>query len=386
MNNPHPAEASDPDSHPNSSILDRWGLTAQRRVCQRRNRLRNRLNSDRRDPERDATLADVAEYAGVSSSTASRALNGRGEFTAQTRAAVLEAAEALKFQPSVLARSLRTRTTFTVGFVVPDVASPFYAAALKGAQGALEESGYRVMLMNSGQEVAGEVTALQTLLSHQVDGLLLSTTGISVSRFEETVGRRGTPCVFFDSMLEGAGAGGVRIDNARGIDLLIDHLVSHGHKEIALLAGSLEETSGRERLDAYHAAMDRHGLTVGLDRVRVCRWSQEAGRAETLALLGLANRPTAIVASSAELAVGCFAACRERGLHLPADLAVVSFDDPYFGALLEPSLTAVAYDAGEVGSVAASLLVEAMREGHVRRELSIPVNLVRRRSCGCEDA
>ena len=344
------------------------------------------MNSARQTPERDATLADVAEYAGVSSSTASRALNGRGEFSAQTRAAVLEAAEALKFQPSVLARSLRTRTTFTVGFVVPDVASPFYAAALKGAQGALEESGYRVMLMNSGQEVAGEVTALKTLLNHQVDGLLLSTTGISARRFEETVGRRGTPCVFFDSMLDGAGAGSVRIDNARGIDLLVDHLVSHDQREIALLAGSLEETSGRERLDAFHAAMSRNELAVRPELVRVCRWSQEAGREATHTLLGLDDPPTAIVASSAELALGCLAACRERSLRLPEELAVVSFDDPYFGALLEPSLTAVGYDAGAVGSAAASLLVEAMRHGEARRELSVPVNLVRRRSCGCEDA
>jgi LacI family transcriptional regulator len=348
--------------------------------------LRNRLDSARRSSARDATLADVAHYAGVSSSTASRALNGRGEFSPQTRAAVLEAAEALNFQPSVLARSLRTRTTHTVGFVVPDVASPFYAAALKGAQCALEDAGYRVMLMNSGQEVAGEVAALQTLISHQVDGLLLSTTGISADRFEETVGRRGTPCVFFDSLLDGAGAGGVRIDNTRGIDLLVDHLVWHGHREIALLAGSLEETSGRERLDAYHAAMIRHGLTVGPDRVRVCRWSQDAGRVESRGLLGSEDRPTAIVASSVELAVGCLAACRERGLSLPSDIAVVSFDDPYFGSLLEPSLTAAGYDAGEVGSAAAGLLVEAMRDGAARRELSIPVTLVRRRSCGCEDA
>lgn len=365
--------------------LDGSDLTGRRRVCQRRNRLRNRLNSARRVPGRDATLADVAEYAGVSASTASRALNGRGEFTPETRAAVLEAAEALKFQPSALARSLRTRTTYTVGFVVPDVASPFYAAALKGAQGALEESGYRVMLMNSGQEVAGEVAALQTLISHRVDGLLLATTGISARRFDETVGSRGTPCVFFDSLLDGAGAGGVRIDNARGIDLLVDHLVEHGHREIAVVAGSLDETSGRERLDAFYAAMQRHGLEVVADNVRVGRWAREVGRTATHALLELANRPAAVVACSAELALGCLAACRERALRLPDDLAVVSFDDPYFGALLEPSLTAVGYDAEAVGAAAARVLVDAMREGGARRELSIPVALVRRRSCGCED-
>jgi len=289
----------------------------------------------------------------------------------------------LQFQPSVLARSLRTRTTHTVGFVVPDVASPFYAAALKGAQGALEQSGYRVMLMDSGQEVAGEVAALRTLLNHQVDGLLLSTVGISMRVFDEIVSRRGTPCVFFDSMLAGAGAGSVTLDNAEGIGLLIDHLVVHGHRRIALLAGSLDETSGHERLEGFHAAMTRQHLRVSPELVRVCKWTQEEGRLATLELLSLESRPTAVVASSAELALGCLAACRESGLRLPEELALACFDDPYFGALLEPALTAVAYDPIEVGQEAAALLVDAIRNGGEPRQRSVPVRLVRRRSCGC---
>ena len=176
-----------------------------------RNRLRNRLS-----PGKDVTLADVAEYAGVSASTASRALNGRGELSDETRAAVIEAAGVLQFEPSLLARSLRTRTTMTVGFVVPDVSSPFYASALKGAQAALEESGYRVMLMDSGQDADGELAALRTLLNHQIDGVLLSTVGIPRERFDELVARRGTPVVFFDSVLPDAGDGSVLIDNADG--------------------------------------------------------------------------------------------------------------------------------------------------------------------------
>ena len=119
--------------------------------------MRNRLGTDR-----EVTLADVAEVAGVSPSTASRALSGRGELSAETRAAVIEIARELHFEPSQLARSLRTRTTHTVGFVVPDVSSPFYASALKGAQGTLEEAGYRVLLMDSEQAADGEVEALRT--------------------------------------------------------------------------------------------------------------------------------------------------------------------------------------------------------------------------------
>jgi DNA-binding LacI/PurR family transcriptional regulator len=335
---------------------------------------------------RGATLADVAASAGVSASTASRALNGRGEMSAATRAAVIEAAERLGFRPSPLARSLRTRQTYTVGFVVPDVASPFYAAALKGAQGILEAAGYRVMLMDSEQSVENEMDALETLVDHQVDGLLVATAGVEVGEFADITAGSSTPCVFFDSLVDGAGAGAVTLENVAGIDLLVDHLREHGHTRIALIAGSQQETSGSERLEAFVAAVARTGGDTSPELVRAGPWTQAAGAEETRALLGLDPRPTAILASSAELALGALAVCRELGLTLPDEIALVSFDDPYFGALLEPSLTAVGYDPAEVGRAAASLLVEAMHdEGADRREVRVPVTLVRRRSCGCED-
>ena len=345
----------------------------------------------------------MAASAGVSASTASRALNGRGELSASTRAAVIEAAERLGFQPSPLARSLRTRQTYTVGFVVPDVASPFYAASLKGAQGILEAAGYRVMLMDSELSVEGEIAALRTLVNHQVDGLLVATAGVGAAEFEELVGAAGTPCVFLDSVVDGAGAGSVTLENHAGIALLVEHLRDeHGHTRIALLAGSQQETSGIERLEAFILA-----ASPAPELIRVCAWTVDAGAEATRALLTLEPRPTAIVASSAELALGCLAACRGLGVTLPDELALATFDDPYFGALLEPSLTAVGYDPAEVGRSAASMLVDAMRGGelvtipdpgdrHVtltgvkvpelRREVRVPVQLVRRRSCGCEEA
>jgi LacI family transcriptional regulator len=333
---------------------------------------------------RSVTLADVAEAAGVSASTASRALNGRGELSDSTRAAVLEAAETLKFRPSALARSLRTRTSFTVGFVVPDVASPFYASALKGAQRVLEGAGYRVMLMDSEQDVAGEVAALRTLLEHQVDGLLVSTTGIPARLFREVVGRSARPCVFFDGILAAAGAGSVSLDNDAGIALLVEHLAEHGHERIALLAGSQRETSGIERLVAFRAAMRARGLRVRRGYERSSPWSVENGRLDARAVLGLAPRPTAVVAASVELALGCMTACRELDLRIPDDLALVAFDDSYFAELLDPPLTSIAYDPEEVGRAAAGLLVDAMQDGaNGRRELVVPVHLVHRRSCGC---
>jgi LacI family transcriptional regulator len=347
--------------------------------------LRNRLTTDESTRRRAATLADVAASVGVSASTASRALNGRGEMSPATRAAVLEAAERLGFRPSPLARSLRTRRTHTVGFVVPDVASPFYAAALKGAQSLLQTAGYRVMLMDSEQSVQSEMDALQTLVDHQVDGLLVATAGIGVQDFADVTGDD-TPCVFFDSLVDGAGAGAVTLENAAGIDVLVDHLHEHGHERIALIAGSQQETSGSERLDAFVAAIRRAGRNLPGELICAGPWTQAAGAEATRALLELDSPPTAILACSAELALGCLSVCRDLDVELPDELALVSFDDPYFGALLEPSLTAVGYDPSEVGRAAAGLLVEAMENGEgERREVRVPVALVRRRSCGCED-
>jgi DNA-binding LacI/PurR family transcriptional regulator len=191
--------------------------------------------------------------------------------------------------------------------------------------------------------------------------------------------------VFLDSVVDGAGAGAVTLENVAGIELLVEHLRGHGHTRIALLAGPRQETSGRERLDAFATA-----AAPAPELVRSGPWTVESGDEQTRALLGLERPPTAIVASSAELALGCLAACRGLGVTLPDELALATFDDPYFGALLEPSLTAVGYDTAAVGRSAASMLVDAMRDGDLdgaeaRRELRVPVQLVRRRSCGCEE-
>lgn len=369
-------------------------MTLQERVWQRRNRLRNRFTSLASSelqespapapaPRRKATLADVAERAGVSTSTASRALNGHGGLAPATRAAVEDAAAKLNFQPSALARSLRTQQTHTVGFVVPDVSSPFYAAALKGAQGTLERAGYRVLLMDANQDVERELAAIETLLSHQVDGLLVASAGLARETFEQTVADRPTPTVFFDGVIEGSGDGAVTLDDEQGISLLVAHLVEHGHSRIGLLAGSQRESAGRARLEAFAAAASAHGLAPEQRDVRVCSWAISDGRRAGLELLAESEPVTAVLASSAELALGFMSAASAAGARIPDDVALVAFDDPYFGDLLEPSLTAVAYDPSSVGATAAALLVDGMRAKGERSQVRVPVELVRRRSCGC---
>jgi LacI family transcriptional regulator len=328
-------------------------------------------------------LADVAKLAGVSTTTASRALNGRGELTEETRTAVLDAAAQLGFRPSPFAQSLRTRRSHTVGLIVPHVAHPFYASILQGAQAYLREAGYRLILVDSGEDPQSVADAINTLLDHWVDGILISITPFPAARFAELL--RGTPCVFIDETVADVGVGSVLLENREGMGALVGHLAWHGHSRIGFLGGPHDRTDGRERLEGYRAAMAAHSRPLVPGLLAECEWSLRSGIDHTLALLDGPEPPTAIAAASAELALGALAAGRSRGLALPGDLAIASFDDTYFAPLLEPALTAISYDTPYMGERSARLLIEAIETEQPKyEEVRIAVKLIPRRSCGCD--
>jgi LacI family transcriptional regulator len=384
----------DPEAGPSNLLTGRanFGLDIQDRpvggsTAMTRNRLRNRLDDEAPRSGRQVRLAEVAARAEVSTSTASRVLSGRGDFTDATKDAVIRAADELGYRPSPVARSLRTRRSYTVGLVVPSVAHAFYAALLQGAQAHLHAAGYRLILMDSdGDDAAGVRAALETLLDQRVDGLLVSTTPFAAPAFAELLD--GTPCVFIDEILPGAGVGSVALENAAGIAALVDHVAGeHGHERIAFLGGPSDRTDGAERLAGFEDAMAARGLAVAPELVRTLSWDTRAGFAHANAILDLDEPPTAIVAASVELALGALAAARGRRLSVPDDLAVVCFDDVDYAPLLESPLTAIAYDNAQLGADSARILVEAMQAGGdgppERRDLRVGVRLVRRRSCGC---
>ncbi len=183
--------------------------------------------------------------------------------------------------------------------------------------------------------------------------------------FDETVSARATPTIFFDGAIDDTGDGAVLLDNESGIELLVEHLVEHGHERIAILAGSQRESAGAARLRAFRAAMETHASPPEERFVKICEWAIADGRRAGVELLADPDPATAVLASSAELALGFMAAAADRGARIPEDIALVAFDDPYFGELLEPPLTAVAYDSRLIGATAADLLVDAMRSGTV---------------------
>jgi LacI family transcriptional regulator, galactose operon repressor len=330
--------------------------------------------------ERRPTLADVASAASVSISTASRALRDSPLVSPETRQRVVAASQSLGFEPDRLARSLRTRASLFVGVIVPDVATVFYAAALKGAQCVFESAGYQALVMDSERDPEREAENLRTLLAHRVDGLLLATSGGFVPA-------PAVPVVFFDQIGSGAGAGNVALDNRHGIELLVSHLLEHGHRRIAFLGAPTGLTSATERLEAFLAALARAGLDPADDDVRFgdVHWSEGSGEVAMREHLGRAEPPTAVVAASDTLALGALRAIRAAGLDVPADVALVSFDDPPFGDLLDPPMTALSRHDRELGERAARLLLGILSNGEAAREAEIRVEaeLIVRRSCGC---
>ncbi len=328
-------------------------------------------------------LADVAERAKVSVGTASRALNGRGELSEETRQAVQRAAEELGFRPSPVARSLRTRRSLTVGLVVPHISHAFYAGVTEGAQARLEQEGYRLILIDSGEAPERVGDALRTLVDQEVDGLLLSTAPLGVGHAKEMLA--GTPCVCVDELMPGLGSASVVLENAAGMRLLVEHMAGHGHTRIGCLAGPGDRSSGRERREGFVAAIAEHGLAAEPELIRGGEWTIQSGYREAAELLAIEQPPSAILTASAELALGALAAARGAGLSIPDDLALASFDDVYFAPLLEPAMTSVAYDTRAIGSEAARLLLAAIEsEEPAWSESRIGVDLVVRRSCGCD--
>ncbi|HEU4672374.1 MAG TPA: LacI family DNA-binding transcriptional regulator [Candidatus Limnocylindrales bacterium] len=333
----------------------------------------------------EPTLADVARAAGVSIATASRAISGRGPVAQPTRDRVLSAARRLEFQPSAVGRSLRTRTSGLIGFVVPDIGSAFYASALKGAQHRLALGGYQLALMDTDERPEREAAALRALAAQGVDGIIVCSTGLDGEAIADVRRRRGIPVVFFDNLGPGTGDGAVALANEQGVGLLVEHLAAvHGHRRIAFVGGLETETSGAERLAGFRLAVAARALDLDPALVRAGDWTTAAGARETHALLDLADRPDAIVYADALMALGGLAVLRERGVAVPADLAIVSFDDSDAGPLLDPPITALARRDRTIGDLAASLILRVLQgEAADPVEVRLPMELVVRRSCGC---
>ncbi len=330
------------------------------------------------------TLKDLARLAGVHPSTVARVLNDdpQQRVSEEVRARILALAREQGYQPNHLARSLRTRRSFVVGTVIPDIANPFFAILFRGIEDAMAARGYSVIMANTDDELEREQSSIAMLRGRQVDGLLIAT-----ARREDPIINALTagefPFVMVNRHTDPIAGNTVVPDDYAGAIAAVEHLIELGHRRIAHIAGSDEMSTGYTRARGYRDTLERHNLAVDPDLIVHGSFRAPGGYEATRQLLALAQPPTAIFAVNDLAAVGALRAIEEAGLQTPGDISIVGFNDISTVLGTTRLLTTVHLPLHEMGRAAAERLLAQITSGTTAPEpLVMSVELIVRQSTG----
>jgi LacI family transcriptional regulator len=327
---------------------------------------------------RRITIGDVAAEAGVSVATVSKVINDRWGVAANTSARVRAVIEEMGYQSSLVAQSLRSRSTNVIGVLVTDV-EPFSAELLKGVARAVRGSGYELIVFSGcgrGEDQVGwERRYLSRVSGTLADGTIL----VTPSSVDVTYG---TPVVAVDHNVASSDLPTVDSDNLNGAVRATEHLIALGHRRIGFLAGRPDLESAQLRERGYRLALQEAGIPYDATLVRIGGYDAESAREPARELLSLSERPSAIFAANDVSAIETISVARSLGLEIPDDVSVVGFDNVPESALCEPPLTTIDQSIQQMGYDAVKLLIELIADRPVpSTHVLLPTRLVVRRSC-----
>lgn len=307
-----------------------------------------------------ATIKDVAALAGISYTTVSHVLNKTRPVSEQVRLKVEAAIAELDYVPSAVARSLKARSTATIGLLVPNSVNPYFAELARGIEDACERNGYCVILCNSDDNPKKQRSYLRVLLEKRIDGLIVASVGEDGDLLESLQTVR-APMVIVDRALDGVEADLVRIDHEQGAYMATRHLLELGHRDIACINGPASTSVARMRLAGFTRALAEAGITVVEGRVLDSDFSGLGGYGAAAKLLGQ-NRPSAIFAANDMIGIGVLRAAAERNICVPSELSVIGFDDIQLSQYVYPALTTVGQSIRELGEIAVERLLHRIAE------------------------
>jgi LacI family transcriptional regulator len=334
------------------------------------------------DSRRSVTMKQVAELAGVHVSTVSRALNPI-QATAVPEAVekVVKAAQRLGYRFDPVAASLRTGRSRLVGILVPDIATSVFTPILTGATERLSSQGYSAIVAYVSSEKRAQHDFVAGLIARRVDGLILGT----VTREDPLVSfciKERLPTVLVNRAEQETRLSAVVSDDARGMQLAVDHLVELGHRRIAHVAGPPDHMTGFLRRHGFMHAITSHGLSRTISPCEeASTYTREAGAHATAKLLEQHSEITAIVAANDLLALGAYEVLRGRGMRCPSDISIVGHNDMPLVDMVDPPLTTVRINPNEMGKEAAELLQQAIETpSKAPRTVVLPPKLIVRGS------
>lgn len=317
-------------------------------------------------------MKEVADRAGVAISSVSRVLSGHRDVSVVMRNRVFDAVAALGYEPDILAKSMRTGETKTIGFIVSDISNPLISEIALGAETVLREAGYAMMVVNSMSNSEIELQHISLMNRRRADGLLLSLADESYPTLPETLDRLSVPVVFVDRFQKGVDAAQMVLsDHKTGMIQALERLGSLGHQSIALINGSLAVRPSRERANAVRKFAKAHPQVNC--RVRSGSFTPEFGSNAIQELFAGDNPPTAIIAGSNQILVGVLRELRELNLRVPEDVSLIACDDSPLAEFMSPALDAIIRDPKKLGREAAENLLSILR-GEEPRTIVLPTS------------
>jgi LacI family transcriptional regulator len=331
-----------------------------------------------------ATIKDVAALAGISYTTVSHVLNKTRPVSEPVRLKVEEAIARLDYVPSAVARSLKAKSTATIGLLVANSLNPYFAELARGIEDYCERNNYCVILCNCDDDPDKQRSYLRVLLEKRVDGLVVASAGGDAGLASGLAGVR-TPMVIVDRSLEGIDADLVRIDHEQGAYLATRHLLDLGHRAIACIGGPAITSVAHMRKAGYLRALSEAGLIPNDDWMIESDFSCTGGYEAAGRLLS-GDRPSAIFACNDMMGIGVLRAAAERHIRVPEQLSVIGFDDVQMSRYVYPALTTVGQSILQLGETAAQVLLRRIATPQQAVEqLIVAPSIVLRESTGPYD-
>lgn len=318
----------------------------------------------------NVTIYDVAREANVSMATVSRVVNGNPNVKPSTRKKVLEAIERLGYRPNAVARGLASKKTTTVGVIIPDISSIFFAELARGIEDIATMYKYNIILSNSDQNKEKELHLLNTMLAKQVDGILFMGGNITEEHVNEFQ-KSDVPIVLAATIEENHLIPSVNIDYEQAAFEAVTHLLDKGHTRVAYVTGPANDPINEKKLEGYRRALEEHGIAYDEALVVEGDYSYDSGIEAYEKIAELEEKPTAVFAGTDEMALGIIHGAQDHGVQVPEQLEVIGFDNTRLATMVRPRLTTVVQPMYDIGAVAMRLLTKYMNKEHVENHIVV---------------
>jgi DNA-binding LacI/PurR family transcriptional regulator len=306
-----------------------------------------------------ANMKQIAKTAGVSLGSVSHVLNGSVNVSESLRKRVMDAVEAVGYQPSQLARGLRRDKTNMIGMIIPDIANPFFPAVVRGAEDVAFAAGYRLVLCNTDNSHEKELVHLNELRTYLPAGLIVIPSSFSdLTAQAKSYRQAGASVICVDRLPRDWEGNSVTVAHEDGACVAANHLIRLGHRQLAVITGPLHLTNAQQRLAGFKRALQQADIAISDEYIQESTFDRQAGYTKSLVLLRLVPRPTAIFASNDLIALGVLQAAHKLGLRCPEDLSIIGFDNLEFSEYTNPSLTTVHQPGYELGACAAEIMLD----------------------------